>query len=340
MGVPVAVVGATGAVGQEMIQTLIGRNFPADEVRLLASSRSKGKKVDFAGKELEVQELTHDSFDGVKIALFSAGGAISKEFAPSAVKAGAVVVDNTSAFRMQDEVPLVVPEVNGEKVRGHQGIIANPNCSTIQMVLALKPLHDEAKVVRVVVATYQAVSGAGYNAIQEMLEETKAIMEGRTYDRQIFPHQIAFNALPQIGQKNAFQPNGYTDEEMKMVDETRKILDAPDIMVSATTVRIPVVRGHSEAMNVQFEKKLPADRARELLSQMDGILVVDDPANQKYPLATEAAGKGETFVGRIRDDISCETGLDMWVVSDNLLKGAALNTVQIAEKLLELGCVS
>jgi len=334
MGVSVAVVGATGAVGQEMINTLVARKFPADEIRLLASSRSKGRMIDVGGTEVEVQELTHDSFDGIQIALFSAGGSISKEFAPSAVKAGAVVIDNTSAFRMDDEVPLVVPEVNPEAIPRHKGIIANPNCSTIQMVLALKPLHDAAKVVRVIVSTYQAVSGAGFNAIQEMLDETKAIMEGESYERSIFPHQIAFNALPQIGQKNAFQPNGYTDEEMKMVDETQKILGDRSIRVAATTVRIPVVRGHSESINVEFERKLGADEARELLAKQEGIVVIDDPDNQQYPLATESVGKYETFVGRIRDDLSCDKAINMWVVSDNLLKGAALNTVQIAEKLI------
>jgi aspartate-semialdehyde dehydrogenase len=339
MAVPVAVVGATGAVGQEMIQTLVKRKFPVSEVRLLASSRSKGQTLDVGGRKVEVQELTHKSFQGIKIALFSAGGSVSKEFAPSAVKAGAVVVDNTSAFRMQDDVPLVVPEVNAHAIKKHKGIIANPNCSTIQMVLALKPLHDEAKIVRIVVATYQSVSGAGYRAIQELIEETKAVLEGRTYQRSIFPHQIAFNALPQIGQKNAFQPNGYTDEEMKMVNETQKILEDPTIWVTATTVRVPVLRSHSESVNVEFKRKLPAARARELLSKMEGIVVVDDPATQKYPLATDAAGKYETFVGRIRDDISCDKALQMWIVSDNLLKGAALNAVQIGEKLLAMKLV-
>lgn len=334
MGIPVAVVGATGAVGQEMLKTLVERDFPADEVRLLASHRSAGKEIDFNGSKLTVQELTHDSFEGVKIALFSAGGSISKEFAPSAVKAGAVVVDNTSAFRMTEDVPLVVPEVNGEEIQNHNGIIANPNCSTIQMVMALKPLHDAARVVRVIVSTYQAVSGAGARAVEECIEETKAILEGREYKRSIFPHQIAFNALPQIGQKDAFLPNGYTDEEMKMVNETKKILGDPDIRVTATTVRIPVLRGHSESVNVEFERKLTPDEARELLARTEGIEVVDDPENQKYPLASEAVGRGETFVGRIREDISCENALNMWVVSDNLLKGAALNAVQVAERLL------
>lgn len=335
MGVPVAVVGATGAVGNEMINTLVRRNLPVDEVRLLASSRSAGRKLSFGTDELTVQELTHDSFKGIKVALFSAGGAISKEFAPSAVKAGAVVVDNTSAFRMVDSVPLVVPEVNGDRVREHNGIIANPNCSTIQMVLPLKALHDAARVVRVIVSTYQAVSGAGARAVHEMTEETKAILDGRDFERAIFPHQIAFNALPQIGQKNAFQANGYTDEEMKMVNETKKILEDPGIRVSATTVRIPVVRGHSESLNVETERKVSVEEARALFEKMPGLVVKDDPENQVYPMAVDCDGRDEVFVGRIRADLSCDNALNMWVVADNLLKGAALNAVQIAERLLQ-----
>jgi aspartate-semialdehyde dehydrogenase len=286
-----------------------------------------------------VQELTHDSFKGIKVALFSAGGAVSKEFVPSAVAAGAVAVDNTSAFRMDPEVPLVVPEVNGHAIRGHHGIIANPNCSTIQMVVALKPLHDAARVVRVVVSTYQSVSGAGARAIHELIEETKAVLEKRSYPRSIFPHQIAFNAIPQIGQKNAFQPNAYTDEEMKMVNETRKILEDPSIRVSPTTVRVPVLRGHSESVNVETARRVTPDEAREMLRKMPGVIVVDDPKNQRYPLASEAAGRGEVFVGRIREDISCDRALNMWIVSDNLLKGAALNAVQVAERLVSEGLV-
>lgn len=335
MAVPVAVVGATGAVGQEMIRTLVDRKFPVSRVRLLASERSAGKKLEFNGQEIAVETLTHDSFKGVKIALFSAGSKISKEFAPSAVKSGAIVVDNTSAFRMVEEIPLVVPEVNGDKIREHHGIIANPNCSTIQMVVALKPLHDAARVVRVIVSTYQSVSGAGARAMVEMLEETRAILETRPYKRSIFPHQIAFNALPQIPQKNAFMPNGYTEEEMKMVNETRKILGDSTIKISATTVRIPVLRGHSESINVELERKLTPDEARKLLAKAPGVVVIDDPAQERYPLASEAAGRGEVFVGRIREDLSCDRGLNLWVVSDNLLKGAALNAVQIAERLIE-----
>ncbi|MBI2193878.1 MAG: aspartate-semialdehyde dehydrogenase [Planctomycetes bacterium] len=335
MGIPVAVVGATGAVGQEMIRTLVDRKFPVSEVRLLASERSAGKKLNFNGRDVAVETLTHDSFKGIRIALFSAGSKISKEFAPSAVRSGAVVVDNTSAFRMQADTPLVVPEVNGHQIREHHGIIANPNCSTIQMVVALKPLHDAARVTRVIVSTYQSVSGAGARAMVEMLEETRALLDKKPYRRSIFPHQIAFNALPQIPQKNAFMPNGYTEEEMKMVNETRKILGDPTIRVSATTVRIPVLRSHSESVTVELARKMSPEEARQLLAQSPGVIVVDDPAHERYPLACEAAGRGEVFVGRIREDLSCEHGLVLWVVSDNLLKGAALNAVQIAEKLIE-----
>ena len=330
----VAVVGATGAVGQEMLKVLDDRSFPLAGLKALASYRSAGKTLSFGGEELVVEELTADSFAGVEIALFSAGGSISKEFAPAAVKSGAVVVDNTSAFRMQEDVPLVVPEVNAEKIKEHNGIIANPNCSTIQMVVVLKPIHDAARVKRVVVSTYQATSGAGTRAMQELLDETRAILDGQAYERTIFPHQIAFNALPQIPQSDAFLENGYTSEELKMINETQKILGDPSIRVTATTVRVPVLRGHSEAVNVETDRKLSAEEARRLLEAAPGVVVEDDPANQVYPLATRAAGRYETFVGRIREDLSTENGLDLWVVSDNLLKGAALNAVQIAEKLL------
>lgn len=335
MGVNVAVVGATGAVGKEMIKILEERNFPVDELRLLASNRSQGKKIKFRGKDVVVKELNKDSFDGIKIGLFSAGGDISKEFAPIAVKANTVVVDNTSAFRMDKDVPLVVPEVNGQEIQNHNGIIANPNCSTIQMVLVLKPLHDEAVIKRIVVSTYQAVSGAGLKAIDELEKETRSILENNApYKRRIFPHQIAFNALPQIPQSNAFLDNGYTSEEMKMINETKKIMGCNTLKVTATTVRIPVYRGHSESVNIETERKITPDRARELLANFPGVSVVDDPIRQLYPLATEAAGKDETFVGRIREDESIENGLNLWIVSDNLRKGAALNAVQIAEKLL------
>ena len=329
----VAVMGATGAVGQEMLRTLEKRKFPVSKIKLLASERSKGRTLEFQGETLPIEVLSENSFAGVEIVLASAGGSISKQFAPAAVRAGAVVVDNTSAFRMDPDVPLIVPEVNPEKVKEHHGIIANPNCSTIQMVVVLKPLHDAAGIRRVVVNTYQAVSGAGLRAIEELEKETTAVLNGETYDRSIFPHQIAFNCIPQIPSSDAFGANGYTSEEMKMVNETRKILGDDSIRVTATTVRVPVFRGHSESVNVQTQKKLTADAARELLRKAPGVVVQDNPAAQLYPLAATAAGKYETFVGRIREDVSTENGLDLWVVSDNLLKGAALNAVQIAELL-------
>jgi aspartate-semialdehyde dehydrogenase len=334
MGNNVAVVGCTGAVGLEMISCLEKRNFPVDNLRLMASSRSKGKKLEFKGEEIEVEELAEGMFDGVDIVLSSAGGSISKWFAPGAAGQGAVVIDNTSAFRMDPEVPLVVPEVNSHAIARHKGIIANPNCSTIQMVLVLKPLHDEGRVKRVVVSTYQAVSGAGSKAVHEMIEETRAVLDGREYDRKIFPHQIAFNCLPQIPQSDAFGSDGYSTEETKMIKETCKILEDDSVKVTATTVRVPVVRSHSESVNVETGKKISVERAKEVLSAMPGVVVADDLASQLYPLATEAAGRDETFVGRIREDGTVENGLNLWVVSDNLLKGAALNAVQIAERLI------
>ena len=336
MGVNVAVVGVTGAVGTEMLRVLERRDFPVDELRPLASSRSAGKSVVFRGKEVLVQELTPDSFEGMNIGLFSAGGGISREFVPYAIEKNCVVVDNTSAFRMDEDVPLVVPEVNANRISEHNGIIANPNCSTIQLVLVLKPIHDAVKIKRVVVSTYQAVSGAGYNALVELKKETEHILSenGEEFNRSIFPHQIAFNALPQLPQSDAFLPNGYTDEEMKMINETKKILEDSSFRITTTTVRVPVFRGHSESVNIETQAPFSADQARELLSKAEGIVVLDDPSKQLYPLATDAAGKDETFVGRIREDHSVENGLNMWVVSDNLLKGAALNAVQIAEKLI------
>jgi len=329
-----AVVGATGAVGRKMLETLERRSFPADEVIALASSRSRDRKLPFAGRELTVRELSEDSFEGIDMALFSAGGGISKEFAPIAARSGCVVIDNSSAFRMDDDVPLVVPEVNPDDVRLHKGIIANPNCSTIQMVVVLKPLHDAARVRRVVVDTYQAVSGAGLRALDELREGTRAVLDGTQFEPNFFPHQIAFNCIPQIPQTDAFLDNGYTTEEMKMVNETQKIMHDSTIRVSATTVRVPVATGHSEAVNIETERKLTAAEARRMLEEAPGVTVLDDPARHLYPLATEAEGKDDTFVGRIREDISTENGLSMWVVSDNLLKGAALNAVQIAELLL------
>jgi aspartate-semialdehyde dehydrogenase len=336
MGVNVAVVGVTGAVGTEMLRVLERRDFPIDELRPLASSRSAGKSVLFRGKEVQVQELTADSFDGMNIGLFSAGGGISKEFVPYAIEKNCVVVDNTSAFRMDEDVPLVVPEVNANRISEHNGVIANPNCSTIQLVLVLKPIHDAVKIKRVVVSTYQAVSGAGYSALVELKKETEHILSEKSegFNRTIFPHQIAFNALPQLPQSDAFLENGYTDEEMKMINETKKILEDSSFRITTTTVRVPVFRGHSESVNIETEIPFSADQARDLLSKAEGIVVLDDPSKQLYPLATDAVGKDDTFVGRIREDSSVENGLNMWVVSDNLLKGAALNAVQIAEKLL------
>jgi len=332
-GKVIAVAGATGLVGQQMLRTLEHRNFPVKDIKLLASARSKGKTLAYNGEQVEVEELTEHSFDGVEIALFSAGGGTSKTFAPHAAKAGCVVVDNSSAWRMDPEVPLVVPEVNADAIAQHKGIIANPNCSTIQMVVVLKPLHDAATIKRVVVSTYQAVSGAGKNALDEMYAQFKAVLSGYEPERSIFPYPIAFNCLPQIPHSNAFIDNGYSTEEMKMVNETKKIMGDDSIQVTATTVRVPVHTGHSESVNVETAKKLTAAQARELLSKAEGVVVEDDLANNVFPLAIHAAGREETFVGRIREDISHPSALDMWIVSDNLLKGAALNAVQIAERL-------
>ncbi len=332
-GKVVAVAGATGVVGREMLRVLEDRNFPVKSIKLLASERSKGRTLTFKGEEIPVEVLADDSFDGVDIALFSAGGGTSKRFAPSAAKAGCVVIDNSSAWRMDPTVPLVVPEVNPGDLKWHTGIIANPNCSTIQMVVVLKPLHDAAKIKRVVVSTYQAVSGAGSAALNELREQTRALVNGEAYPPKVFPYQIAFNVIPQIPQSGAFEDNGYTSEEMKMVNETKKILGDQGIMVTATTVRVPVFTGHSESVNVETEKKLTADQARELLRNAPGVIVQDDPANQLYPLAVNAAGQYDTFVGRIREDLSHASALDMWIVADNLLKGAASNAVQIAEIL-------
>ena len=335
MGVNVAVVGVTGAVGTEMLRVLERRDFPVDQLRPLASRRSAGKKVVFCGKEVQVQELTADSFEGMNVGLFSAGGSISREFVPYAIEKNCVVVDNTSAFRMDEGVPLVVPEVNADMIAEHNGVIANPNCSTIQLVLVLKPIHDAVKIKRVVVSTYQAVSGAGQMALEELKKESEHILSNKgEFKRSIFPHQIAFNVLPQLPQSDAFLENGYTDEEMKMVNETKKILDDSSFRITTTTVRVPVFRGHSESVNIETEEPLSADQARDLLSRAEGVVVLDDPSKQLYPLASDAAGKDDTFVGRIREDESVENGLNMWVVSDNLLKGAALNAVQIAEKLI------
>src|SRR3990170_3067857 len=330
----VAVVGATGAVGNEMIKILEERAFPVNELKLLASERSLGKALIYKGNSLTVQVLKEDSFTSCHIGFFSAGGSVSERFAPIAAKAGCVVIDNTGAFRMAPEIPLVVPEVNEEAIKMYRnrGIIANPNCSTIQMVVALKPIHDLVRIKRIVVSTYQAVSGTGKRAIQELTEQTKAILSGQEPKVQVYPHQIAFNCLPHI---DVFLENGYTKEEMKMVNETKKIMEDDSIRVTATTVRVPVFYGHSEAVNIETEKKLTADEVREILSEAPGVVVIDNPKKSEYPLAIYAAGKDETFVGRIREDESIANGINMWIVSDNIRKGAALNAVQIAEILIQ-----
>jgi len=334
MGFNVCIVGATGNVGRTMLRILEERDFPVDRIRLLASSRSAGKTLKFRGEDIEVEELTLDSFEKGELILSSPGGSVSKWYVPSAVKAGALVIDNTSAFRMEDDVPLVVPEVNPGEAHRHKGIIANPNCSTIQMVVVLKPLHDAARIRRVVVSTYQSVSGAGMAAIRELREQSRAVLEEKSYPPEVFPHQIAFNCLPQIPQKDAFADNFYTTEEMKMVNETKKIMMDPSIRVTATTVRVPVFVSHSESVNVETERKLTRGEAMDILRNAPGITVLDEPSVQSYPLATDAEGKDDTFVGRIREDISHDSALDMWIVSDNLRKGAALNAVQIAELFL------
>ena len=330
----VALAGATGAVGNEMLQILEEQEFPVASLKLLASSRSAGKTLDFRSESLHVEELRDDSFEGVDIALFSAGASPSRQFAPAAAESGCVVIDNSSGWRMDPEVPLVVPEVNPHAVADYRrkGIIANPNCSTIQMVVVLKPIYDAAGIERVVVSTYQAVSGTGKNAIEELTEQTRNLLTFQEVTAEVYPHRIAFNCFPHIG---SFLENGYTEEEMKMVHETHKIMEDPNIRVSATTVRIPVFYGHSEAVNIQTERKLSAKEARVLLFQAPGVRVMDNPDERIYPMPSEAAGINDTLVGRIREDISIENGLDLWIVADNIRKGAALNTVQIAELLIK-----
>jgi aspartate-semialdehyde dehydrogenase len=331
-GYVVAVVGATGAVGTEMIEVLEERKFPVIRLVPLASARSAGGMVTFEGNEVPIEVLTKDSFAGVDIALFSAGADLSREFAPIAVKAGAVVIDNSAAWRMTPEVPLVVPEVNAHDIQRHKGIIANPNCSTIQMVVALKPLHDEARIKRIVVTTFQSVSGTGKDAMDELMAECQDLLSFKSASPKVYPYQIAFNCLPQI---DDFLPSGYTKEEMKMVHETRKIMGDQSIQVTATTVRVPVYVGHSEAVNIETERKLSANEARAILSTAPGVLLYDDPAHKIYPMPLEVAGKDEVYVGRIREDESISNGLNLWVVADNLRKGAALNAVQIAEHLAQ-----
>nr|WP_253270894.1 aspartate-semialdehyde dehydrogenase [Geobacillus thermocatenulatus] len=340
----VAVVGATGAVGQQMVRTLEDRNFPAGKLTLLSSERSAGKKMRFRGEEIEVQAASPERFDGVDIALFSAGGAVSKALAPEAVRRGAIVIDNTSAFRMEENVPLVVPEVNESDLTWHNGIIANPNCSTIQMVVVLEPIRKTFGLERVIVSTYQAVSGAGAQAIEELNEQTKAVLEGKPVEANILPvksdqkhYPIAFNAIPQI---DKFQDNGFTFEEMKMINETKKIMHMPELKVAATCVRIPVASGHSESVYIEIEQDgVTASDLQAVLREAPGVVLQDDPSEQLYPMPAHCVGKYDVFVGRIRRDLDNRRGFHLWIVADNLLKGAASNSVQIAESLLKLGLI-
>ncbi len=325
----VAIVGATGMVGQEFIKVLQQRNFPVASLNLYASDRSAGKKLYVGHQETEVKETAPESFQNIDIALFSAGSEISRYFAPIAAKSGALVVDNSAAFRMETRVPLVVPEINPEDIKGHEGIIANPNCSTIQMVVALYPLHKVNPIKRIVVSTYQSVSGTGAAAMEELTTQAKLVLEGQNVVPHVYPHQIGFNLLPEI---DVFLDNGYTKEEWKMVDETRKIMHAPDMAISATCVRVPVFIAHSEAVNIEFTDPMNPEEARQILSKAPGVKVLDDPSVSLYPMPWLAAGSDDVYVGRIRSDASHSRGLVMWVVSDNLRKGAALNAVQIAEE--------
>ncbi len=334
----VAILGATGAVGQEFLKLIEERNFPFNELKLLASERSAGKTIEFMDKNYIVEEATPDSFKDVQIALF-AGGSISKTLAPEAAKRGAVVIDNSSAFRMDPDVPLIVPEVNPEAIKNHKGIIANPNCSTIIMVMALKPIYDAAKIKRIVVSTYQAVSGAGKEAIDELTDQVKALVEGRSVEANILPsaslpkhYQIAFNLLPQI---DVFVEDDYTKEEMKMVHETHKILNDYSIGITATTVRVPVYRSHSESINIELADALSPEEAKQLLAKFPGVIVQDNPSEMLYPMPLYTSDKNEVFVGRIRVDKTVPHGLNMWVVGDQIRKGAALNAVQIAEYMIE-----
>lgn len=326
----IAIMGATGVVGREMLKILEERDFPLAGLRLLASERSVGLKLSFGGKDYPVELLTHDSFKDIDIVLSSPGASVSKIFSPSAAKAGAVVIDNSSAFRMEKDVPLVVPEVNPHRIKEHKGIIANPNCSTIQMVVALKPLHDAFGIKRIVVSTYQSVSGAGKKGLSALEKEVRNIIDGLEIGPSGLPHQIAFNLIPQI---DVFMENFYTKEEIKMVNETRKIMEAPEIRITATCVRVPVFVGHSESVNIETEKKCTREEAIRILGKAPGVKVIDNPAKGEYPMPVMSAGRDEVFVGRIREDESITNGLNLWVVSDNLRKGAALNAVEIAELL-------
>ncbi len=332
MGVSLAVVGATGAVGREFMKVLEQRNFPIGQVKFLASSRSAGNQITFKGESHTIEELTENSFGGIDVALFSAGGSISKKFAPAAVKAGAVVVDNSRAFRMLDDVPLIVPEVNPEDVARHNGIIANPNCSTIIMVVPVFPLYKAKKVKRIVCSTYQAASGAGWKAMEELRQETEDVLAGREPKPDIIPHVYAFNLF---SHNSNISDNGYNEEEMKMVHETRKMFHDDDIMITATCVRVPIMRAHSEAINLTFETSITEGEAREILAAAPGVRIVDDREKNYFPMPLDASDQDDVLVGRIRSDISQEgnTGIDIFVSGDQLLKGAALNAVQIAELL-------
>jgi aspartate-semialdehyde dehydrogenase len=329
----VAVVGATGAVGEQLREVLEEHQFPVGELRLLASARSAGQFLPFQGRQIRVDILEEDSFEDIDIGLFSAGGSVSAKFAPIAVAAGAVVVDNTAHFRMEPDIPLVVPEVNAKEIGKYKarGIIANPNCSTIQLVVALKPLHDAARIKRVVVSTYQSVSGAGRRAMEELSQQVAALFNGKEIEKEKFPHQIAFNCIPHI---DVFMDGGYTKEEWKLINETRKILGEPNLPVTATTVRVPVFCSHSESVNVETVVKLSAAETKQILREAPGVILADVPEENIYPMAIEAVGKDATYVGRIREDNSVANGLNLWVVADNLRKGAALNAVQIAEILI------
>lgn len=330
MGYKVAILGATGAVGEEFLKILEERNFPIDSLKLLASSRSKGKKIKFKDTEITVEELTHDSFKGIEIVLSSATKVISKEYAPSIVKAGAVIIDNTSYFRMDPEVPLIIPEVNPHMIKKHKGIIANPNCSTIIMALPLYPLHKIFGVKRVNAATYQASSGAGKKAMEELQEETLAYLEGRKYNRTIMPHPYAFNLFIH---NSKLLENDYVEEEIKMVNETRKIFEDPDIRINATCVRVPILRAHSEALNIEFNKNVTPEEAYKILKKAPGVEILEDRNKNRWPMPIDASGKDSVYVGRIRKDLSQDNTLDLWVVGDQIRKGAALNAIQIAELL-------
>jgi aspartate-semialdehyde dehydrogenase len=333
MGCNLAIAGVTGAVGQEFLAILEQRDFPFDSLKVLASSRSKGKKITFKKREYTVEEMTKDSFEGVNIALFSAGASRSREFAPPAVQAGAVVVDNSSAFRMVPDVPLVIPEINPQKIKENKGIIANPNCTTIIGIVPVWPLHKANPVKRMVVSSYQAASGAGQSAMLELENQAREILDGKKPTMKAFPYQIAFNVF---SHNSAMQSNGYNEEEIKLVNETRKIFDCPDIAITATCVRVPVFRAHCESINLEFTDPITPDEVRELLSTAPGVSLIDDRKNNRFPMPIDATGKDDVFVGRIRQDESIpeNRGINIWVAGDQLRKGAALNAVQIAEKLL------